>query len=644
MNVKLAIISHPLTGPIFRELVEEKKLNDSVLYFEATFGNLCPILATIREEKNIDVIVTAWGHAAFLGDLNIPVVLIKVTSFDLLNAMSEAKRIDRQVVVMRYGTPFENLSCYSELVDMKIVSDCYMDRQDAREKIDRYFRFGYRTFIGTSLMCDLVSEMGGKAIYIYSKDSISQALDNALQLAHSRREEIEKREQFRLIVEHSGMGIITTDKQGVCVLVNSKAEEMLNMKRSELTGRKMKSFWPISKLAESLAHGEPYTQQIETIHRKQYLVDYIPTIVNKNPSGCMIVFQDFATVQKAERTIRQNLYDSGHFARYQFCDIIGQSQEMRKTIHLAKLYAQNDSTVLITGESGTGKELFAQSIHNASGRKGKPFVAINCAVFTEHLLESELFGYEDGAFTGAKKGGKPGLFEMAHEGTLYLDEIGELSLELQSRLLRVLQEKQVRRVGGHNLMPVDVRILAATNRDLNTMVLQGKFRQDLYYRLNVLHLKVPPLRERPDDLPHLIKSLCAKYGVADQADEIVSELLPRVQQYGWPGNVRELENTVQRLVVVKQGESFSEEQSLSDIIFYDLSIGQLTFTSSSDNSQQGVSLVKSDKTEYPNLTEFKKQNEREMIHQVLAKCNGNKTEAARYLGISRATLWRKLNF
>ena len=240
--------------------------------------------------------------------------------------------------------------------------------------------------------------------------------------------------------------------------------------------------------------------------------------------------------------------------------LIVSSQKMKELLETVIRLSQVDSTVLISGESGTGKELIAETIHNNSPRKDGPFIKINCGAISHHLLETELFGYEDGAFTGAKKGGKAGYFELASGGTLLLDEISELPFNLQANLLRVVQDKELIRVGGERTIPVDVRILAATNRDILDMVEKNEFRQDLYYRLNVVPIEVPPLRERKEEIPLLIANFIKLFNKKYQMNKICSnQVIDVLMEYDWPGNVRELENLVERLVVTVAGNTISVE-------------------------------------------------------------------------------------
>ena len=244
------------------------------------------------------------------------------------------------------------------------------------------------------------------------------------------------------------------------------------------------------------------------------------------------------------------------YARYNFDDIIGPSEVMQRVIDLGRHVARGMSTILIYGETGTGKELFAQAIHNESERCHKPFVAINCGALPASLIESSLFGYVEGAFTGAKRGGAPGIFEQAQEGTIFLDEISEMELNLQAKLLRVLQEKEVTRIGGNKPIPVDVRVLASTNKDLEQMVREGKFRSDLYFRLNVVQLKIPPLRERASDIPHLVMHFIRKYNalLGKYVTDIEEEALAILMQYSWPGNVRELQNCIEHAINMVKDE------------------------------------------------------------------------------------------
>lgn len=304
-------------------------------------------------------------------------------------------------------------------------------------------------------------------------------------------------------------------------------------------------------------------------------------------------------------------------------------------VETAKFYAHSPSTVLLEGESGTGKELFAQGIHNESARRNGPFVAVNCAAIPESLMESELFGYAEGAFTGARRGGKAGLFELAHKGTLFMDEIGDMPLRLQAFLLRVLEEKSVTRVGQGMNIPVDVRVICATNKDLYCLVKEGLFRADLYYRLNVLRLIIPPLRERPEDaaaiLGHLFNTLPQNLGRPHP--HVENRAMQRLCAYPYPGNVREMRNLVERLVATCRNGVITEAAVAAQL-------GQAP--AADGGAAPPPSALLPVPREHPQGEGILDRETRRLIAQTLEECGNNRTEAARRLGISPTTLWRKL--
>jgi len=324
------------------------------------------------------------------------------------------------------------------------------------------------------------------------------------------------------------------------------------------------------------------------------------------------------------RAIRHLVADVvGAKAFFTFDDLITQSPKMQNLIDLAKRAAMDNSNVLIEGESGTGKELLAHAIHNYSHRKNGPFVVIDCSALPRELVESELFGYEEGAFTGAKRGGRQGKFELANGGTVFLDEIGEMPLEVQTKLLRVLQSRYVVRVGGHQPIPVDVRIIAATNRDLEQEVEKGNFRLDLYYRLNVVHFKIPPLRERREDILFLAAAFMGKNAKKSGSVHYMldDEVKAAMVNYDWPGNVRELENVIERACVFATSERLTKELFPEKLFLPPAPLG----TQSADDVLFPL-----------------EEAEKRAIFMAIMKAQGNKSLAAKYLGISRSTLYEKM--
>ncbi|MHA6253218.1 sigma-54 interaction domain-containing protein [Oceanobacillus sp. CAU 1775] len=349
-------------------------------------------------------------------------------------------------------------------------------------------------------------------------------------------------------------GVVTYDQNNIINIFNSKAEEIFNIKSSNIIGKEISEFCNKVSINEKLLIEEKSDRLINV--NNQSLIINSKNIGYKTRSyGGVLTFKVAKQVEDLENKLRSQLKSKGHIAKYTFDNIITKNKRMKEVISNAKKMAKSDLSILIIGESGTGKELFAHAIHDESPRSQFPFIAINCSSLPESLLESELFGYEEGAFTGARRGGKPGLFEQAHKGTIFLDEIGDISPTLQARLLRVIQEKEVLKIGGTKIIPVDVKIIAATNKNLLQQVKENKFREDLYYRLNVLQINIPPLRDRKDDIPLLINSILKERGSKQHLSE---DLLNVLTEHEWLGNIRELENTIEYYSLMNNWETLPE--------------------------------------------------------------------------------------
>ncbi len=366
---------------------------------------------------------------------------------------------------------------------------------------------------------------------------------------------------------------------------------------------------------------------------KRVIVDVAPLFIKGQLKGSVGVIHDTVEIKKLSNELEQAKQMIRNLeAKYTFEDIIGEHSSIKKAIERAKVAAKTPATVLLRGESGTGKELFAHAIHNVSNRKNNPFIRVNCAAFQESLLNSELFGYVEGAFTGAKKGGKKGFFEEANGGTIFLDEIGEISLNTQAKILRVLQEKEIIPVGGNRPIHVDVRIIAATNVDLEKAVEEKKFRKDLYYRLNVFPIYIPELKERKEDIPLLCKHLIRKYNqeYGRSVNNISQEAIKILMKYHWPGNVRELENAIGRAMInMKIGEKIIKPKHLPIL---EVNLNLL------NEDRNSFSIDHQGKT----LREFLEEMEKAYIQQLLRKNKGNKTKTAKDLNISIRSLYYKL--
>ena len=453
-------------------------------------------------------------------------------------------------------------------------------------------------------------------------------------------------ELFNFKEVQSMLGAVFNATQDAISVVNSQGEGiMVNPAYTKVTG-----------LTERDVIGKPATADIsegESLHmrvlktkkpvkggllkvgpnRKEVLVNAAPIIVDDELKGSVAVLHDITEMNRLSEELRQAKQIIRKLeAKYTFDDIAGNHSNLLYAVGKAKKAADTPATVLLVGESGTGKEIFAHAIHNASERKYNQFVRVNCAALAQSLLESELFGYEDGAFTGAKKGGKKGLFEEADRGTIFLDEISEISVETQAKLLRVLQEKEIIRVGGIKPIRIDVRIIAATNANIQEGIKNGTFREDLYYRLNMFPIKIPPLKKRKSDIPLLSKLFIKKFNqeYGRNIEEIKEETLEWLYKYNWPGNVRELENIIGRAIInMRPNEKIIEKRHMPNFGYNlgrkKMTLGEIDFERESFT-----------------LDELTNKVEREYILHTLKECDNNKTRAAKVLGVSLRNLYYKL--
>lgn len=388
--------------------------------------------------------------------------------------------------------------------------------------------------------------------HIYSAKYVKEIIRLTRKLSDSLNDVNRLNNQLEAILNTVHDGIIATDEKQQIIKINKAARNILDlsMKEKEVIGAKMDDVFP--RLSWELNHQLDMDEnKLISLNNKKLVVNKMIVRTDDKILGHVTAFQDVTRIQHLEQDIRKQMQRKGFSSRYTVKDIIGNSKKIKETIRIMHKLGKTDCTVLILGENGTGKELFAHSIHDLSIRRNGPFVPVNFAGLPESLAESELFGYEEGTFTGASKGGKPGLFELAHNGTIFLDEIGDASLNLQILLLRVLQEQEVMRVGGRSIIPVNVRVIAATNKDLKKLVAEGKFREDLYYRLFVMPLRIPPLRERKEDIPIIIQTFIKDYCTA--IPKIEDEVYEKLLQYHWPGNIRELLSVLQYMTLVMEG-------------------------------------------------------------------------------------------
>ncbi|MGI2260475.1 sigma-54 interaction domain-containing protein [Shewanella sp. GXUN23E] len=443
----------------------------------------------------------------------------------------------------------------------------------------------------------------------------------------------------RKIINLCADALMVVDRDGNIIYVNDSFKEVHEVTESDVLGQPVEKVINNTRLNVVAKTGIPELDNLQDINGHSYIVSRVPIFEDGICVGAVgvIRFRDTQEIAKLTEKVNdlkwelQRLRQSnktGDGTEYTFDRIAGIAPAVQQAKQSAMLAAHSNATVLLRGESGVGKEVYSQSIHNYSERREEPFVQLNCSAITEHLIESELFGYEDGAFTGARKGGHRGLFEQAHKGTIFLDEIGDMPLSAQVKVLRVIQEGKVSRLGSEKLIDVDVRIIAATNRDLEQMINDGSFRKDLFYRLNVIAIELPPLRDAIEEIPVMAKSLWSKLTKKNgiYRKHLKKSALIALQQYSWPGNIRELQNFLERLMVMVIEEDITEEIVLN-------ALKPLMTHNPSDAFEVNVAI---------SLNEMVERTEQRAIKLALEYNPGNRSAAARQLGITRPLLYKKM--
>ena len=580
-----------------------------------------------------EIIITRKGTRRIVEEVtNLKVVSLNNSLSDYLWMLKErGLHTPGLIAFFSYDPMSSDILQMCEMLEVQTKNYIFKSFADCRGCVERALKDGAVFSVGGAWTDPWAKRLGLPHVIVEnSVETILNALESATQLRRVQVEEAEKQclfktqsEIYQAVLDFTHDAILAIDENGRIQVLNPPAERIMGCRAADSVGQPVEAVLPNTLLPDVLESGEKQLDQIMQIHQTLCNTNRIPILVDGQRRGVVATFQDVKQLQNSEQKIRLKLHEKGLVAKYAFNDILGDSPAIRSTIQIARSYAASRASVLILGETGTGKELFAQSIHNASDRRDGPFVAINCAAVSNSLLESELFGYEAGSFTGASRGGREGVFELAHGGTLFLDEIGEIPREIQVELLRVLQEKEIRRVGGSRVIPVDVRIIAACNADLPRYVEEGKFRTDLFYRLNTFPIHIPPLRERREDIPPLCRSLLDELSrKLKRRLELTPEAMDRLLAHNWPGNVRELRNVL-------------------EFCAYLTPSGVITELSLPENLRTGP-------TAQPSLTLAQRTRafERAEILRLLerngASLEGKKKTAAQ-LGISLASLYNKLN-
>ena len=565
--------------------------------------------------------------------LSVPVIELIINGTDIVNMLLQLRQKYGSVPAAVLGTQNMILGVekLARQLNVDVTPYCFPENsvQEIRKCVEQAARDGKKVVIGGSTGCRLADEMGLTSMLISSgREAFWNAISEAKQQAKISIVEREKALSLQTMLDNAYEGLVAIDRNRQISFLNMAAIQILQLsQREQYLGKPASTVFSTPTLNRIVSAAENTDEIIE--YKNTHLsVKTRSLTMHGAPVGRVVSLLNAAQIQTTEDQLRKKLHYKGHQAKYSFDHLITRSPRMLECIQEAKAYALTDSNIVVVGETGTGKELISQSIHAFSHRAENNFVALNCAALPENLLESELFGYVEGAFTGAAKGGKPGLFEIAHNGTIFLDEISEIPLGLQGRLLRVLQEREIMRLGDNRIIPINIRVIAATNKNLEDLVHAGKFRSDLYYRLYVLQLNLPALRERREDIPLLVQGFIRQFQAREGLTtplELSEADFRLLQDRPWRGNIRELRNFCERLVVLYQPGT-----SVSDLLAH------LLDTSCSPDPEPQVAIP------LPGSSHARIDLPYETLRAVLQECRGNRTQAAAKLGISRGTLWRML--
>ncbi len=541
------------------------------------------------------------------------IVDIKMDAFDVSSALLEAKKKFpgiRKIGLILPSSSICSASILTELLGIEVVMREVRGEEHMESTLREMVKEGCEVFIGGLTLKRVSEKMGLEYVHIKTGPSaIESSIKDAITAAHILDRERSRLGLMKSLVNNTPDSLLIIDDKGKITAANHAASSFF--RRPNLVGMDAKELFPLEIYSVC-----DDVEVVQTIGDQTVLITEHPVHIEGEKRATYVSLRLVEDIRRTEKKIRSKLQEKGLTAKYSFSDIVTEQVEMKQLVAKALRYAHVEGNVLLTGETGTGKELFVQSMHNASPRRDKPFVAVNCAALSEQLLESELFGYTEGSFTGAQKGGKTGLFELAQGGTIFLDEIGEMPIRFQAKLLRVIQEREIRKIGGDEFIPVDVRIMSATNQNIPDLIEKGLFRRDLYYRINLLTLHIPPLRERLDDIPAIFKRFVERKSKALNIvpPMVEKDALECLKGYSWPGNIRELRNVAERAVIFSSSNCITRD-TLKEI---DVSVGE-----KKASEEKKIPLTS------------------EELYRRYVESGLTLNDFALSIGISRTTLWRK---
>ncbi|WP_313164244.1 sigma 54-interacting transcriptional regulator [Sedimentibacter sp.] len=571
-------------------------------------------------KKGADLIIARGGtYYDLIGSkISVPVVQLNYNTEDILHSINHARKLgDKVILILTSNIVFE-IERWKDILNADLELIKFEHRHEIDEVIFNIFeKYKDPVILGGTFTCSRADKLGMKYVEIdNSEATIAATYLRAQEIMDLIFRDNKHLQLLSTVLDNVNEGILFINQEGIVEHYNNNILKFFPDVTKQFIDKKLSEVIPELKFVIESLNGKKIENHILKKGKFILNVNTVTVNIEGDKLGVVCTIQDLTEIQKLEEDLRYKLNPKGLSSKYTFENIFTKNKKMKEVIENTKEFARADSTILIYGESGTGKEMFAQSIHNYSERKNAPFVAVNCGALSESLLESELFGYVEGAFTGARKGGKQGLFELAHKGTIFLDEINSLPLEIQSKFLRIIEEKEVMRLGSDYVIPLDVRIIVASNEKLINMVEKGEFRRDLFYRLNVLEIKIPTLKERQDDIMPLFEIFLKEFNSYELP--VSEELAVKLKEYQWKGNIRELRNVAERYALLKDKMNFEFLNESNDEINFltdDLKI---------------------------DLKELNKTVEELVIESLINK-GISKNEISNILGISRTALWKKIN-
>ena len=545
---------------------------------------------------------------------NNTVIDIAITPYDILRGLLQAKKQGKKIALLAFSEMLGIFEEFQTLLEIDLAVFYLENEGDANQKVDELILSGFEVIIGGETTRKATSNKPIAFIQIETgEEAIKQSIEYALQIGKIRSFEQTKTKLLETLSQHTSDSLILLDPDLKITLANPNFYEQISLPESEVLGKSIHEIWPGLKLQNSLKSKKNSYSEIIQFKGMDVLCNKIFVWNKKSLIGLVISFQEVVKIQKMESKLRRSLYTSENKVDQTFDDILGSSPVIQQTIQIAKKLALSNSPIIITGETGVGKKLFAQSIHHYSKRSTAPFLQIKCSALNGENFSKELLGQIE----NNKSHGKPGAFEIAHKGTLFLEEISELDWNAQGKLLLILQKKIVSRLGGTSPLPIDVRLIASTTKDINNQIKQGLFRAHLFYHLNVLHLHVPSLKSRREDISIISKEILKKSAQSTHPLSFSEETLWALQKHHWQGNVKELSNIIERLAITTPHET-------------------ITYHHFSEAIQQDFAPPS------PAIKELIQQDQIELLRNAIKEAKGNYGVAAKKLGINRSTLWRRM--